>query len=70
MPPVFFHQGRGTPRPPAHGAEKYYPAEQLNQKRGLGRDTGRPPGGGSYLLDCVEVWGPGKGGWAVAFTNW
>lgn len=69
MPPVFFHQGQSTLRSPACGTKTGYPAVQLNQKGGLGLDTGRPPGGSSFLLNCAEVWGPGRGAGAVAFTN-
>lgn len=69
MPPVFFHQGQSTLRSPAHATKIYYPAVQLDQKGGLELDPGRPPAGSSYLLNCVEVWGPGSGTGAVAFTN-
>ena len=64
----FFHQGQSTLRSPAHGAKTRNPAVQLSQKGGLGLDTG-VPGGSSYLLNCAEVGGPGRGPGAVAFTN-
>lgn len=59
MPPVFFHQGQGAPRPPAHGAKKYYTAEQLNQKRVLGRAQEDLL---VVLLTCWIVWESGVPG--------